>query len=330
LLREFVQFFSVILWVAAALAFVTEWSAPDQGMSRIGYALIGVILITGISTFWQECRIERTLDALEKLLPRQVSLLRGGSVLRLAAEQVVPGDIFLLEQGDIVAADCRLIEAFGLRVNNATVTGEAMPQARDPDPSQEDDIIHSRNILLAGTFVVSGQGKAVVFATGVRTEFGRIAQLTQASAAAVSPLRRQLAYLSRLIAAMAIGIGLVFFAVGAAIEVPFRQDFIFSIGIIVSMVPEGLLPTLTLSVVLAAQRLAKRNVLVRHLASVETLGSTTIICTYKTGTLTESRMRVQELLLGRERYPVTDVASGPEIGQRCLEFVLAANYCHDP
>jgi sodium/potassium-transporting ATPase subunit alpha len=153
-----------------------------------------------------------------------------------------------------------------------------------------------------------------VFATGVRTEFGRIAQLTQASAAAVSPLRRQLAYLSRLIAAMAIGIGLVFFAVGAAIEVPFRQDFIFSIGIIVSMVPEGLLPTLTLSVVLAAQRLAKRNVLVRHLASVETLGSTTIICTDKTGTLTESRMRVQELLLGRERYPVTDV--GEPAGDR--------------
>jgi calcium-translocating P-type ATPase len=329
LLREFVQFFSVILWVAAALAFVAEWSAPGQGMSRIGYALIGVILITGIFTFWQEYRVERTLDALEKLLPRQVSLLRGGSVLRLAAEQVVPGDIVLLEQGDIVAADCRLIEAFSLRVNNATVTGEAMPQAREPDPSQEDDIINSRNILLAGTSVASGQGKAVVFAIGVRTEFGRIAQLTQASGAAVSPLRRQLAYLSRLIAAMAIGIGLVFFAVGTVIEVPFWQDFIFSIGIIVSMVPEGLLPTLTLSLVLAAQRLAKRNVLVRHLASVETLGSTTIICTDKTGTLTESRMRVRELLLGRERYPLSDVANRPEIAQHCVEFFAAANFCHD-
>jgi sodium/potassium-transporting ATPase subunit alpha len=329
LLREFVQFFSVILWVAAALAFVAEWSAPGQGMSRIGYALIGVILITGIFTFWQEYRVERTLDALEKLLPRQVSLLRGGSVLRLAAEQVVPGDIVLLEQGDIVAADCRLIEAFSLRVNNATVTGEAMPQAREPDPSQEDDIIRSRNILLAGTSVASGRGKAVVFASAVRTEFGRIAQLTQASRAAVSPLRRQLAYLSRLIAAMAIGIGLVFFAVGMVIEVPFWQDFIFSIGIIVSMVPEGLLPTLTLSLVLAAQRLAKRNVLVRHLASVETLGSTTIICTDKTGTLTESRMRVQELLLGRERYIFSDIANRPEIAQHCVEFFAAANFCHD-
>ena len=156
--------------------------------------------------------------------------------------------------------------------------------------------------MLAGTSIVSGEAKAVVFATGTRTEFGKIAHLAQTSGAAVSPLRRQLGYLSRLIAFLAVGIGLVFFAVGAAIEVPFWQDFIFSIGIIVAMVPEGLLPTLTLALVLAAQRMAKRNVLIRHLASVETLGSATVICTDKTGTLTENRMQARELLLGRDRY----------------------------
>jgi sodium/potassium-transporting ATPase subunit alpha len=325
LLREFVQFFSVILWVAAALAFVAEWSAPGQGMARIGYALIGVILVSGIFSFWQEYRVEQTLNALQKLLPRQVSLLRDGSLVALAVEQLVPGDFVLLEQGEIVPADCRLVEAFGVRVNNATVTGEAMPQTRDSLPSQDDDLTRSRNILLAGTSIVSGQGKAVVFATGARTEFGRIAHLAQTSVAAVSPLRRQLAYLSRLIAALAIGIGLIFFAVGAAIEVPFWQDFIFSIGIIVAMVPEGLLPTL----VLAAQRLAKRNVLIRHLGSVETLGSATVICTDKTGTLTENRMLAQELLLGRERFAATVFANRPETGQRFFPFFEAANLCHD-
>lgn len=328
LLREFVQFFSVILWVAAALAFVAEWSAPGEGMARIGYALIGVILVSGIFSFWQEYRVEQTLDALQKLLPRQVNLLRGGSLVGLAVEQLVPGDFVLLEAGEIVPADCRLIEAFGVRVNNATVTGEAMPQARDSLPSQEDDLTRSRNVLLAGTSIVSGQGKAVVFATGARTEFGRIAHLAQAGIAAVSPLRRQLAYLSRLIAALAIGIGLIFFAVGVAIKVPFWQDFIFSIGIIVAMVPEGLLPTLTLALVLAAQRLAKRNVLIRHLGSVETLGSATVICTDKTGTLTENRMRAQELLLGRERFAAA-VFANRQTGQRFFPFFEAANLCHD-
>jgi sodium/potassium-transporting ATPase subunit alpha len=329
LLREFVQFFSVILWVAAALAFVAEWSVPGQGMARIGYALIGVILVSGIFSFWQEYRVEQTLNALQKLLPRQVNLLRGGLLAGLAVEQLVPGDFVLLEQGEIVPADCRLIEAFGVRVNNATLTGEAMPQTRDSLPSQEDDVTRSRNILLAGTSIVSGQGKAVVFATGARTEFGRIAHLAQTSGAAVSPLRRQLAYLSRLIAALAVGIGLIFFAVGVAIEVPFWQDFIFSIGIIVAMVPEGLLPTLTLALVLAAQRLARRNVLIRHLGSVETLGSATVICTDKTGTLTENRMRAQELLLGRERFAAAVFANRPEIGQRFFAFFEAANLCHD-
>jgi sodium/potassium-transporting ATPase subunit alpha len=329
LLRELVQFFSVILWVAAALAFVAEWSAPGQGMARIGYALIGVILVSGIFSFWQEYRVERTLNALEKLLPQQVNLLRGGAVVRLPVDELVPGDLLLVEQGDIVPADCRLIEAFSVRVSNATVTGEAMPLARDAGPSQENDLIRSRNILLAGTSLVSGQGKAVVFATGVRTEFGKIAHLAQTSGAVVSPLRRQLAYLSRLIAALAMGIGLMFFAIGAAIDVPFWQDFIFSIGIIVAMVPEGLLPTLTLALVLAAQRLARRNVLTRHLGSVETLGSATVICTDKTGTLTENRMRALELLLRREGYSATFFANQSKIAPHFHQFFEAAHLCHD-
>ena len=228
LLKEFVQFFSVILWIAAALAFVAEWSAPGQGMARIGFAIITVILVSGAFSFWQEHRVEQTLEALQKLLPPQVNLLRDGSLVRLGVDQLVPGDLVLLEQGDIVPADCRLIEAFGVRVNNATVTGESMALAREPAPSGEDDLIRSKNILLAGTSVVSGQATALVFATGSRTEFGKIAHLAQTSGAAVSPLRRQLAYLSRLIASLAVGIGLSFFAIGAAIGVPFWQDFIFS------------------------------------------------------------------------------------------------------
>lgn len=257
LLKEYVQFFSVILWVGAALAFFAEWSAPGQGMARIGYAVIIVILVSGTFSFWQDHRVEQTLEALQRLLLPRMNILHDGSVVRVAVDQLVPGDVVLLEQGDIVPADCRLIEAFGVRVNNATLTGEAMPLARDPAPSREDDLIRSKNILLVGTSVVSGQVRGIVFATGSHTEFGKIAQLTQTSVAVASPLRQQLAYLSRLIALLAVGIGLSLFAIGNAIDVPFWQDFIFSIGIIVAMVPEGLLPTLTLALVLAAERMAR-------------------------------------------------------------------------
>jgi calcium-translocating P-type ATPase len=329
LLREFVHFFSVILWIAAGLAFVAEWSAPGQGMAKIGFALIGVILVSGLFAFWQEHRVEHTLDALLKLLPQQATLLRDSDVVRAPVDAVVPGDIVLLDQGDIVPADCRLIESVSLRVNNATVTGESMPQARDAGPSKEEELLSGRNVLLAGTSIAAGSGRAVVFATGLRTEFGKIARLAQTSATEVSPLRKQLAHLSRLIAALAVGIGLLFFAIGAAIDMPIWQDVIFAIGIIASMVPEGLLPTLTLALALAAQRLAKRNVLIRHLASVETLGSATVICTDKTGTLTQNRMRAHQLLLGSESYAAATVANQPEIGQRFSSFFEAANFCHD-
>jgi sodium/potassium-transporting ATPase subunit alpha len=329
LLKEFTRFFSVILWCAAGLAFLAEWFDPGHGMARIGYAVIIVILISGVFSFWQEYRIERTLAALQKLLPQIVSVVRDGAVTELPAEDLVVGDVILLDAGNNVSADCRLIEGFGVRVNNATVTGESISKALSVTPSAEIELIHSSNILLAGTAVVSGEGRAVVFATGTHTEFGRIARLSQTQVATTSPLRRQLAYLSRLIAVIAVCIGLAFFVVGTLIAVPFWEDFIFSIGIIIAMVPEGLLPTLTLSLVLAAQRMASRNVLIRHLTSVETLGSATVICTDKTGTLTENRMHVRELFLGNKRVLLGASEPRPNIALCESDFFMCARLCHD-
>jgi magnesium-transporting ATPase (P-type) len=214
------------------------------------------------------------------------------------AEQLVPGDIVHLQRGDNIPADCRLIEAFDVRVNCAAVTGESLPKMREAAASTADDLMDSRNIVLAGTSMVSGQAKAVVFATGMHTEIGKIAHLTQTAAEEASPLRREIAHLSRLTAMFAVLIGLAFFSLGWMIGIPFWKAFIFAIGIIVAMVPEGLVPTLTLALVLATQRMARRSVLIRYLPSVETLGSTTVICTDKTGTLTENRMTVRRLDLG--------------------------------
>jgi len=329
LLREFVHFFALILWLAAGLAFFADWSAPGQGMAKLGCAIVVVILVSGVFSFWQEYRAERTLAVLRKLLPQQVATVREGRLAQLPAEGLVPGDIVLLEQGDRVPADCRLIEAFGVRVDDAAITGESLPRTRVAALADGGDLIHGRNIVLAGTSLISGQARAVVFATGMHTEFGRIAHLTQTARDVVSPLRTEIAHLSRVIGIVAVGIGILFFAVGRFAGVPFWNAFIFSIGIIVAMVPEGLLPTLTLALVLASQRMAKRNVLIRHLSSVETLGSTTVICTDKTGTLTQNRMIARELLLGMQRVSADAAKPGGGLVEHHQPLFLGASLCQD-
>jgi len=329
LINEFTAFFSLILWVAAGLAYFAEWNDPGQGMAKIGGAIVIVILVSGLFSFWQEYRVEQTLVALRKLLPQYAQVLREGKATRVPAELLVPGDIIHLEQGDNVPADCRLIEAFGATVNNAALTGESLPISRKATPSEADDFIDSKNILLAGTSMVSGQAKAVVFATGMRTEFGKIAHLTQIAGDEVSPLRKEIAHLSRLTAILAVLIGLLFFVCGWMIGFPFWKLFIFAIGIIVAMVPEGLLPTLTLALVLATQRMAKRNVLIRYLPSVETLGSTTVICTDKTGTLTQNRMLVRRLYLGETFESSCRIDQNRKLADLYRPFFLAARTCQD-
>jgi sodium/potassium-transporting ATPase subunit alpha len=306
-LREFTHFFALILWVATALAFFAESRNPGEGMWQLGAAILAVILVNGVFSFWQEYRAETAIAALSRLLPQQVKALRDGQLQEMAAELLVPGDVVVLEEGDNVPADCRLIEASGVRVNLSTLTGEPLAKARTAEGIVDGLPIEAKNLLLAGTALVSGQCRAVVFATGMRTEFGRIAHLTQTVGEVGSPLQREIARVSKLVALFASALGLLFFGVGTAIGLPFWDNIMFAIGIIVANVPEGLLPTVTLSLAMATQRMARRNALVRHLPSVETLGSTTVICSDKTGTLTQNRMSVTQVHVPRMSRPTSDL-----------------------
>ena len=316
-LREFTHFFALILWVAAGLAFFAESREPGTGMWQLGAAILAVILINGTFSFWQEYRAERAIEALRKLLPPAAKVLRDGQLTSLPAAGLVPGDIILLEAGDDVPADCRLIASADIRVNAATLTGESLPKAKSATEHPEHQPpLEMRNLLLAGTSLVSGEGQALVFATGMHTEFGQIAHLTQTSGGTPSHLQAEIARLSRLVAIFATGLGLLFFGVGQWLGLPFWTSLMFAIGIIVANVPEGLLPTVTLSLAMATQRMAKRNALVRHLPAVETLGATTVICSDKTGTLTENRMSVRRVWW-RGRFwegPLPSVARGPAPG----------------
>jgi len=329
LAREFTHFFAIILWVGAGLAFLAEYFDPGKGMVSLGIAIVGVIVINGCFSFWQEYKAERAVAALRQLLPQTVKARRAGEITEIPATALVPGDIVLLEEGNLVPADCRLIEAFGIRVNTATVTGESSPKAGDAGPSLEDSPLFAKNIVLAGTSIVSGQARALVYATGMHTEFGKIAHLTQTAGEASSPLQREIARLSRVVATLATGMGVVMFLVGQALGLPPWENLLFAIGIIVANVPEGLLPTVTLSLALATQRMAKRNALVRHLPAVEALGSTTTICCDKTGTLTQNRMRVQRLWLGGGFAEPADVSAQSRLALDNRQLFVNAALCHD-
>jgi calcium-translocating P-type ATPase len=327
-ISQFTHFFAILLWVAALLALVADLRMPGQGMATLAIAIIVVIVINGAFSFWQEYRAEETMAALQRLLPHQVRLLRDGVATVMPSEQIVPGDVIFVGAGDEIPADCRLIEAYAVRVNNATITGEARPVSRDVQPSTEADLLRSRNVLLAGTCVVSGEATALVFATGMHTAFGRIARLTQTTVDAPSPLLQEIAALSRLIAIVALSIGAAVFVSGQFIGLPVSVSIVFAIGIIVANVPEGLLPTVTLAMAMAARRMARRNTLVRHLPSVEALGSASVICTDKTGTLTQNRMDIRSIYVpgGFIDPAATPLSSLAETNRRLLE---CASCCHD-
>lgn len=324
LAREFSHFFALILWLAAALAFIANHYDPGQGMRELGLAIIGVIVVNGCFSFWQAYRAEQALAALQQLLPQQVQVRRDGRTETIAASDLVPGDLLLLGEGAKVPADCRIVDCAGLRVNLATLTGESRPKARSAEPDPALDPLLAHNLLLAGTLIVAGDCSALVYATGSHTEFGRIAHLIQTTGATESPLQKEIHRISRLVAMLALALGVVFFAIGHIIGMPFMANFMFAIGIIVANVPEGLLPTVTLSLALATQRMARRNALVRKLPAVETLGSATTILTDKTGTLTQNRMSVRELFiaghhhLAAERWPRADD----------LRLRAIARFCH--
>jgi sodium/potassium-transporting ATPase subunit alpha len=291
LLSQFTHFLAIVLWIAAFFSFLSEYLKPGEGMLTLGIAIVAVIVINAVFTFIQEYRAEKALEALNKLLPFNVKAIRSGKESEIPAEEVVPGDLIRLAEGDKVPADLRLIESSTLKVNNAALTGEAEPLIRSIEPCPG-DLINSPNIAFAGTAIVSGNGVGIVFATGMHTEFGRIALLTETVTPGLSPLQKEIVKATRIVAVIAAVVGVVFFVLGFAIGRTFWANFIFAIGITVALIPEGMLPTVTLALAMGSQRMAKRKALMKTLPAVETLGSVTVICTDKTGTLTQNKMVV--------------------------------------
>jgi magnesium-transporting ATPase (P-type) len=251
-----------------------------------------VIALNAVFAFVQEMQAERAVEALAQFLPQQVTVLRGGEPLQIMAADLVPGDVVVVEEGDRIAADMRLISG-GVEVDLSTLTGESVPVLRSAELIDTGvPRITARDLLFSGSSATGGEARGLVFATGMHTELGRIAALSERVKEEPSPLERQVRRVAWLIAGIAVAMAIAFVPVaifGAGLS--FKNSVVFSVGLLAGNVPEGLLPVITLALAVAVRALARRGVLVKRLSAVETLGSTDVICTDKTGTLTENRMR---------------------------------------
>ncbi|HWQ66208.1 MAG TPA: cation-transporting P-type ATPase [Methanospirillum sp.] len=307
-LANFSHLMAILLWIGGIVAIFAQ-------MIQLGIAIWMVNLINGLFSFWQEFRAEKAAEALMTLLPRQVRVIRDGGLREIPAEDLVPGDILVITEGDHISADARLVEEAALKIDQSTLTGESHPVKKTSEPFSDAGFsrIELPNLIFAGTNVVSGTGKAVVISTGMHTEFGKVADMTQAIGEEQSPLQKEMVYVTRMVTVVAVSVGFLFFLLLLTMtSVSLTESFIFALGMIVAFVPEGLLPTVTLALARGSQRMAKRHALIKRLSAVETLGCTTVICTDKTGTLTQNEMTVKEIWVSRRSLTVTGVGYTPK------------------
>ncbi|PWK65192.1 calcium-translocating P-type ATPase [Streptomyces sp. CG 926] len=311
LLRQLLHPLALLLWAAAALAFIAA-------IDVLGWAIIAVVLVNAGFALVQERQAERAVETLAGYLPALAKVIRDGKPQHLPARELVPGDLIILEEGDRIPADARLSEG-GIEADLSMLTGESTPVERLAGPGLESvPVLQEPNLVFSGTSAVEGQAQAVVFATGDHTELGRIAALSRRTPREPSPLEKQVKRVAWLIAAVAVAMGAVFLATGVAVGLPVTDSLMFAIGLLVANVPEGLLPTITLALAVGVRVLAKQGAVIKRLSAVETLGSTNVICTDKTGTLTRNEMRLHGLWTPEQRT---------ESGPRSAELIHEAALC---
>ncbi len=305
-----------ILHPQAGILFLAALLAIFGGDPSLGFVILALIIFNAIFSYWREYRAEQAIEKLKAILPAYAHVLRDGKDDHILAREVVPGDVLILAEGDNIPADARVVEEFGLRVNNSTLTGESVPARKIADASYQQGIseLDQPNLIFAGTSVAAGTGRAVVYATGMLTQFGRIAHLTQSIEEGFSPLQKELRQVTKTITLVALAIGLLVLIVGFTTDLglSFSEVLFFTLGIIVAVTPEGLPATLTLSLAIAVQRLTTKGVLAKKLNIVETLGTVSVICTDKSGTLTQNQMTVREIWTSRRRIKVSGVGYEPK------------------
>jgi Ca2+-transporting ATPase len=308
--------FNLLLIIAAILSFIAGITSKDMTSINMGLAILVAVVISILFAIFQERRAERAVEAIKELVPSNTKVMRDGRVGAVPVADIVPGDILSLEEGDKVPADARVLESFELSVDNSTLTGESEAQHRTSDPKEgapEKDLVNCANMVFAGTTVAAGSGTAVVLTTGSNTQFGRAIALSQEVEEPMSPLQQELDRTAKINFALSFVVGFIFLLIARIIiGLNLTDSLLFMIGVVVSLVPEGLQVTVTLSLAVSSLAMSRRHVVVKRLSAVETLGSTSVICSDKTGTITEGQMTVKMVWMGGRTLEVTGEGYEPE------------------
>jgi len=312
---QFKNLFNVLLLVASGLSFLGGWAYEDTGSIQMGLAILIVVVLNAFFSLIQEYRAEKAVQAISRLVPQNAKVVRDGQLTEVNVVGVVPGDIVALEEGDRIPADVRLLSAFETSVDNSMLTGEAEPQRRfaTMEPALISNITDYHNIVFAGTTVVSGVARGVVLATGKDTQFGKIVSISKDIKEPLSRLEREISSAGKLNFLVAVLVGGIFFLVASMfVNLTVTESLLFAIGVMVSLVPEGFQLTVSLALALTASTMSKKNVVVKRLSSIETLGSATALCVDKTGTITSGEMMVTKLWTNGEIFEVTGDGYSPQ------------------
>ncbi|CAH2094418.1 unnamed protein product [Euphydryas editha] len=292
--------FALLLWIGAILCFIaygiqaSTVEEPSDDNLYLGIVLAAVVIVTGIFSYYQESKSSKIMESFKNMVPQFATVVREGEKLTLRAEDLVLGDIVEVKFGDRIPADIRIIESRGFKVDNSSLTGESEPQSRGPEFTNENPL-ETKNLAFFSTNAVEGTAKGVVICCGDNTVMGRIAGLASGLDTGETPIAKEIHHFIHLITGVAVFLGVTFFLIAFILGYHWLDAVIFLIGIIVANVPEGLLATVTVCLTLTAKRMASKNCLVKNLEAVETLGSTSTICSDKTGTLTQNRMTVAHM-----------------------------------
>lgn len=333
LLAKLFSVFSVMLWIASILAYIS-------GTPILTYVIWSIVLINSIFSYIQESKADKALQSLSKMMPNNVKVYRNGELSVKPADSLVPGDTVALAAGDKVPADIRIISADGLFVDNSMLTGESVPVDRNEKPAKrgEGSIIECENLVFAGTMVTGGSATGIVFATGSATQIGNISSSTAEIETQKSSLEIQIERITKIVAIIAVVIGIITFLLSVFVtELKVSAALLFAIGIIVANIPEGLMPTVSLSLALSVVRMAKKKALMRKQSAVETLSATSVICTDKTGTLTRNEMFTKAIWtadgvaeFGGEGFSKQGSITGKGASGKALSLLLTASaVCSD-
>ncbi|EDO40680.1 predicted protein [Nematostella vectensis] len=292
--------FAMLLWIGAILCFIAQgiMEATEEEPLRdnlyLGIVLAFVVIVTGIFSYYQESKSSKIMESFKNLVPQEANVLRSGGRKTVGAENLVIGDVVSVKGGDRLPGDIRILECKSFKVDNSSLTGESEPQSRGPDCTHENPL-ETRNLAFFSTYALEGNATGVVVQTGDNTVMGRIANLASGLGSGKTPIAVEIEHFIHIITGVAVFLGVTFFIIAFILKYKWLEAVIFLIGIIVANVPEGLLATVTVCLTLTAKRMASKNCLVKNLEAVETLGSTSTICSDKTGTLTQNRMTVAHL-----------------------------------